>query len=426
MNTHRTERGQALVLLVLAFVGLLGFTALTIDGGLVFWTRRRAQNAADTASLSAALAKIQHADWHAAAMGQAASYGFQNDAKSEVIAVSPPVTGVYVPPFPHNDRYVQVVITTTLDTAFAHFVYSGPLKTTVEAVARMQPAQNIFPGNALHATNETACQAVWFAGSQDVEIEGGNVFSNSDASGSPTSCHSGVKSGSSGHIIVQDGGINVVGTFRNQTGVDIYADDGINTGVEHQELSPVPVPDCSGMDTHTYSGGSTTLHPGQYPHGLRVTSSNTDIVLDPGMYCFGDDVTMNGGSIHGEGVMIYMEHGDFTLSGNTFVYLRTSTNLLDSAGQQWAGMLLYVDPANTGLVKISGTSDSSYTGTIYAPSPAQPSSQHKCTITGNGENIGLNSQVICNTVKIDGDSHLFIRYREEENYHLPPTVELVQ
>ena len=121
-----------------------------------------------------------------------------------------------------------------------------------------------------------------------------------------------------------------------------------------------------------------------------------------------------------------MEHGDFTLSGNTFVYLRTSTNLLDSAGQQWAGMLLYVDPANTGLVNISGTSDSSYTGTIYAPSPAQPSSQHKCTITGNGENIGLNSQVICNTVKIDGDSHLFIRYREEENYHLPPTVELVQ
>jgi hypothetical protein len=426
MLPKSTERGQVLVLLVFAFVTLLGFTALTVDGGNIFYTRRRAQNAADTGAMSAALAKVRGVDWQTAGISQVQSYGFQNDAKTSVLVVSPPVTGMYASPFPNSSRYVQVVITTTLDTAFAHFVYDGAMASTVEAVARMQPPSNITPGSALHATNETACQAIWFAGNGTVDINGGNVFSNSDASGSPTSCHSGVKSGSAGNIYVNDGGIYTVGTFRNQAGVEIDTDDGITQGVGHQELNPVPIPDCSGLPERSYNGGSATLLPGIYADGIRVNASGTELVLSEGMYCFGDDVYMNGGSITGDGVMLYMEDGDFELGGNVDVHLTMSTDLVDASGNQWAGMLLYMDPANTGLISISGTSDSTYTGTIYAPAPASPSSQHKCTITGNGENLGLNSQMICNTVKVDGDAHLLINYNPDENFNLPPIVELVQ
>ena len=39
------ERGQALILIVFAILGLFGVTALAIDGGNVYADRRRAQNA---------------------------------------------------------------------------------------------------------------------------------------------------------------------------------------------------------------------------------------------------------------------------------------------------------------------------------------------------------------------------------------------
>ena len=51
------ERGQALVLIALAAIGLFGITGLAIDGSAKFSDRRHAQNAADTAVLAAALAK---------------------------------------------------------------------------------------------------------------------------------------------------------------------------------------------------------------------------------------------------------------------------------------------------------------------------------------------------------------------------------
>src|SRR5258705_13459829 len=53
-----TERGQALILIALAAIGLFGIAGLVIDGGAKFSDRRHAQNAADTASLAAALAKL--------------------------------------------------------------------------------------------------------------------------------------------------------------------------------------------------------------------------------------------------------------------------------------------------------------------------------------------------------------------------------
>src|SRR5829696_3991576 len=59
MKPKSQEKGQVLILIALAAIGLVGFTALAIDGSRVFSDRRHAQNAADTAALAAALAKIR-------------------------------------------------------------------------------------------------------------------------------------------------------------------------------------------------------------------------------------------------------------------------------------------------------------------------------------------------------------------------------
>ena len=51
-NHQRSESGQVIVFLALCFVVLLGFSALAIDGGMLYSDRRHAQNAADAASLA--------------------------------------------------------------------------------------------------------------------------------------------------------------------------------------------------------------------------------------------------------------------------------------------------------------------------------------------------------------------------------------
>lgn len=50
MGFHFSEKGQALILITLGIIALIGFTALAIDGGRAFEERRHAQNAADTAA----------------------------------------------------------------------------------------------------------------------------------------------------------------------------------------------------------------------------------------------------------------------------------------------------------------------------------------------------------------------------------------
>jgi Flp pilus assembly protein TadG len=48
---YTSERGQALVLIALAMTALVGFVALSIDGGMAYAQRREAQNAADRAAV---------------------------------------------------------------------------------------------------------------------------------------------------------------------------------------------------------------------------------------------------------------------------------------------------------------------------------------------------------------------------------------
>ncbi|MEO7838181.1 MAG: pilus assembly protein TadG-related protein, partial [Anaerolineales bacterium] len=89
MLHKKSEKGQALVLIAFAAVGLFAFTALSVDGGRVFSDRRHAQNAADTAALAAALARVRaQTDPDGAAKlsggARAESNGYANDTDSTV------------------------------------------------------------------------------------------------------------------------------------------------------------------------------------------------------------------------------------------------------------------------------------------------------------------------------------------------------
>ena len=55
MKTDRTQKGQALILIVFAVIGLLALTGLAVDGSVTYSNRQGAQNAAETAALTGAL-----------------------------------------------------------------------------------------------------------------------------------------------------------------------------------------------------------------------------------------------------------------------------------------------------------------------------------------------------------------------------------
>jgi hypothetical protein len=85
MLHNSSENGQALIIITLAAIGLFGFTALAIDGGMVFSDRRHSQNASDTAAFAAALARVRAIpDWKQAGLDRAASNDYTNDGTTQV------------------------------------------------------------------------------------------------------------------------------------------------------------------------------------------------------------------------------------------------------------------------------------------------------------------------------------------------------
>src|SRR5512134_3850707 len=113
IRMNPSERGQALILIALALVGLLGMAGLAVDGGNVFNDRRKAQNAADAAALASAYMRIKGGDWVGAALEAAAENGYNNDGIHNVVVLySPPSDG----PHKGDIEYLQIIITSHVKT----------------------------------------------------------------------------------------------------------------------------------------------------------------------------------------------------------------------------------------------------------------------------------------------------------------------
>lgn len=426
---HRSERGQALVLIILAIVGMFGFAALAIDFGRIYAERRRAQSAVDAAALAAAYAQSVDQDWVAAAQGVMAENDFFENPPVVIFYDNPPATG----PYSDSSRedymeYFQVRLESEVDPIFAHFVYGGPMPIQVEAVARATPVSSVSPGNAITATRRDTCPGIVFNGNMTQVVIGGNIFSNS-AGTNNGSCYSAISTGASGSITIVDGDLIVANEYNG--GTTVNAD--IVEGAGHQTFPVVPEPYCDDLPNGAADESTGILHAGKHT-SLPNSFNNGDWVMEEGMHCFYTDLAKNGGRLttDGYGVFIVMKSGSISLGGNTHVYLRAifggpdGTGYKDGGGNQWSGMLIHMPPSNHGGIDLAGTSNSGYMGTIYAPGNRDPASKEKCNVGGTVDAIALNSALICSTVGLAGDAGVTIIYREPQNYRLPPRIELSQ
>lgn len=409
MITKKTEKGQALILIVLAIVGLIGMTALAVDGGLAYSERRRAQNAADSSALDAALAKVRGGNLYTEGLARAASNNYvdtnpgagSSSPNLDVEIYNPPISGTYA----GNSQYVQVIITATTRTYFGPVVGINQTTNRVEAVARALPSiiQPMFPGNAIVSLSEHDCQAVKYQGNANTTVTGGGVYVNSDCASSAFFNHS-----ASAQLTAPC--LQAVGGITYKPGAINIPTSCIATGAS--PLPPIiyPNPTCSGTATKI---GSNTLKPGNYS-GTFPPSGVTQ--LQPGIYCVNGNFRMNAhDSLSGSDVVIVIQTGDVRWNGGATINLSAPTS------GPFAGLLLFLPESNNNEVVINGNSSSIFTGSILAPSA-------DISIKGTGNASGLKSQVIGYTVDLSGDSATLIVYNAGQNYQAPtnPSIELTQ
>jgi Flp pilus assembly protein TadG len=164
------ERGQALILIALAAIGLFGVTGLAIDGSARFSDRRHAQNAADAASLAGALAYgnltadpvydangnlVTPIDWKVDALNIADDNGYNgNHVRSEVkVYLCSEHDASCGPGYAGSTQYVQVIITSYVKTYFARVIGLNQTQNTVQAIALAKRGGPLYEGNSIVALN---------------------------------------------------------------------------------------------------------------------------------------------------------------------------------------------------------------------------------------------------------------------------------
>jgi hypothetical protein len=440
---NSSESGQILVLLVVGMVVLLGFSALAIDGGLVYSERRHAQNASDAAALAGGgnaglvLDQVQYVDFTCSlsdvtSARQAAVAAAINRAASNDFAI---VAGGGVDPLEnevvtectvfnnggYEEKYidVKVKVADDVDTALIHFVYKGQVRNVVDSVTRIYPRTPLGFGDAIVSLS-TICQGndggITFdgGGGSVIDIQGGGIFSNSCIEVNGTSLDVCIDEDPHG-TCDGDGDVGYVTTYT-ESGSPVLDADLVHAPEPMAEYD-IPEPDCSSLPDRGQQMGGGAIQPGRYS---RIRLPNGNLTMAPGLYCLYGEFTVNGGTLTGSDVTIFMANGDFSTAGNATQILDAPPADCSSPGCPPAipGMLIYMAESNSGNVTLQGDAGSDFEGAVYVPSG---------TIDlggGSSTMAAVHTQLIGYTVKIHGNVTIDINYDDNVVFKLPATLDM--
>ncbi len=432
MRIINSERGQAIVLIAFAIIGLVGITALAIDGGNAFADRRKAQSAADNAAMAGALASVSNQNVNTAA---ANLIGLNHPINDGWVINNPPGPGCNgitptITLLNSDDNihyYFQVVLHTHVDTFFGSVIGIPQMFNCVQAIARAKPPVSGTPGGpwGIQAWDPHGCPAFDDGGTADTVVQGGGIFVNSDC----TSNAMAFKQHGSSITTVTAGGICVNGD-ANYDPNNVIADVTQNCGKPLVYPPPAsnlpPLPTCT-VDS---SIGGNNITPGNIDgHAFGGT-----INLEPGIYCVHGNINFNSGDvITGYGVLLYIIDGKLTVNGGATVNLCAMHTTCPKAPspndplvsppeyESWWGFLIYLPMTNTNKVTLNGNSDSGYTGTIMAPASL-------IEVNGTNSNYGYHSAIIGFDVTLTGTAATNVFYNGADNGEVtvPPALDMVK
>jgi hypothetical protein len=397
MKKYHFERGQALIVIALALVGIVAVAGLVVDGGRAFLDRRNAQNAADAAALASAYARIKGGEsMVTAALSSAAENGYNNDGVTNIVELyTPPKNG----PHTHDVEYIQIIITSHLDTYFARVIGRNQITNTVQATARTKQSEikELLDGRAVVSLAPTSnCfnrLSFWVHGEATLDITGGGIFVNSNNQ----SCAL-IQQGSGSLRLDEGYSIDIVGNASIQKTRLLTPQ--VTVGASQIAYPPpffMPKFGCSKEAEVSLDG--TSMSSGSWGDDFPPPGVTH---LDGGVYCLDNGMNITG-DLEGHNVTFKIQDGEVRFS-------HTANIILDApnAGDH-KGLLIYLPMDNHNKVVLNGGAGSVIKGTILAP--ASP-----ILIKGMESQRGFHSQIIGYTIEADGNSNVVIVYNQDQNF----------
>jgi len=422
-RNRKGRRGVVIPMVALALIGLLGVTAISVDGGLLMTNRRHVQVAADAAALAAAIELFQNSPTGTDPSGTAASSaqktaadnGFTNNQNGVTVTVNiPPKSGTFTGVY----GYVEVIITMSQKRYFSSIFGSTALPVVGRAVARgsQNPKNNgmiILDPKDPNSLTTTAAGVV--------NVQNGNIIvDSSDPKGGTIS--------NTGNI--QADNIYFTGTpgyYTSNSGTFIATNGAIysNQAPTPDPLANLPPPpqptpvfnnvNISGLPK---LGGSVpgwpdpndangwVLPAGTYQNGIHISDNNAahTYTLQSGIFYFtggGLSLTANAAiKSDPQGVMLYFNSG-----GGLSITANGPVTLSPLQSGPYANITVYENRNNTSQNSITGQTNGSLnvSGTIYLPAA-------KLTLTGSGGNYAIGSQYIVYQLSVTGSGNFNVIY----------------
>ena len=397
------EDGQVLILVALSATVLMGFLALSVDIGNLYFARRAAQNAADISALVGAQNKqgtipnviivqndaVRDAHRYAIENGYDTNSGASNHVWNQEVRVDvPPETG----PFANQPDYIEVRIRRNLPTLFAG-VLGVDLDVSARAVAR---ARRLGLEMAILAL-DTGDPALWVNGGSRVGIVG-STYSR------------GTTQNMSGVLNVSEY------AYADRFDGTVVAGEGLIT--DAPDMPDPAWPPCGGAPIITTPGVSWNST------GIPERAT-TDVYgyewIDPGTYDWisiraSDKVKFRAGVYHvteSQGVVI---NGDAISAGPVCFYMDAGTvfnaagtgQMALYSGLEFNNILIWSADSSTNAVKIAGGmslvpgSTAPLAGTIYVPYG---------TVRLGGSSTGsVRGQVVANDIALEGGNGTAVVY----------------
>jgi Flp pilus assembly protein TadG len=403
----------------LALVALMGISALAVDVGHLWTTRRLMQNAADAAAMAGADEVAiggSKSQVVAAARAASAQNGFTDDSRTfasssevSVAVYQPPQSG----PYATSPNAVQVIVSQTQPTYFIRVLGWQNVPVSTLAVGL-----TVSGGSCVYALDPTASGTITVTGTGTLNSTCG-LYDNSDNSSSA--------------LIVSGGGtiqaplVGVVGGTTINGGGSTPPSTGIAAfGDPLAWVSQPTAGTCSSYKTQNLSG---TVYPGLYCGGIKI-NAGANVTFMPGTYIIngGGLTILAGATVTGSSVTFFLtgqnksssspsNYGGVQIAGSASVNLSAPCN---SSSGGIEGMLFFEDRAMTngmGSV-INGGSASYFSGALYFPT----------TSLSYSGSSGSNQYtlVVANTISVAGTASINNNYSCLSNGSLIKNAALAQ
>jgi len=340
------ENGQALVLVALSLLVLVGIVGLSIDMGYLRYAKRRLQTAADSAAIAGA-SELKDGNYKTAAINDARVNGFADGVDGVTVTSFNPPKDAPFQGKPNANEYVEVQVQQNAPTFFMRIFGVKAATLSATAVAQLGSSKGcvyslgLLGGITVNGTvNAPDCGVIDNA---ILSIGGGCITASS---------------------------IGVVLQLLGGACVNPQPILGIAPSADPLAyLVPPGGGNCSFTNKQVNSNAPTVLTPGKYCNGIRILGTNTGgVTFQPGLYILtgGNGLQVAGsGDVSGNGVTFYITGGGTAqINGTGNVTLTAPTN--SPAPGIPGGVLFYQDRGDPQNPIIAG--NLTLSGALYFPS----------------------------------------------------------